>query len=309
MRMHALLPAAALLMLASAPLASQQPDRVAFGYEVYDGLDHMPCGTNVNQVGQGLVTAECGTAQANHSATANNTAAVLQTYAHVDAAGGALASGSDRRYSSVGAAYWFDVLQVTGADIPATVRMSINWSGTLFASMAENPMFAYAEASATYSFTIWNEFSGLPAATYTQAVQADAGSTPWGYGGAESKEVHDSQTLTAPVGPSGVISFAMYLRSDATIAPVEPLVNNEFVALSGSATSDFSHTGVLTGLEFFDASGQQMNDVSYSFQNNTQIVSDATVTPEPGSLALLAPGLVGVFGFSRRRSGSRRAES
>jgi hypothetical protein len=79
----------------------------------------------------------------------------------------------------------------------------------------------------------------------------------------------------------------------------------------GSASSTFSSTALLTGIDVFDALGNPVNDFSILSESGTVYdasgVHLAPSVPEPNTLALLATGMICLFGrelVRRRKAGS-----
>ncbi len=99
------------------------------------------------------------------------------------------------------------------------------------------------------------------------------------------------------------ITVATTSNTDSRLGFGSALQNSDF-ALLNPRFPDATFTGpqLYTGPE----SAPTLVDAIYTVYNGgyayeLQITPDATVTPEPSSLALLATGLLGVFSASRRR--------
>ena len=290
----------ALLAGSASPLRAQLPPQApSRSYSLSYNDNYVPtqvCGApGVPLLGPGTGSYGCTAQGATYEAFAEVAAGT--TRARSATSGGTLAGGGTARswISSVDAT-WRDRLFVT-AGAPASVEMTVQWTGTLNASVAAYPgLGPVADANATYYFQAFAPNLARLVPDYNVSVQAEARAD---YRTTDARTINDLQTFVIPLGAG--LSYVDFVQSVDASAQLYSFLVPPAATFGASAVADMSHTGVFRSIVFRDASGGDItNSVTYTFANGTQ-VAPAAVVPEPGTWALLSTGLAGLASFARRR--------
>jgi hypothetical protein len=214
----------------------------------------------------------------------------------------------------------------------SAVRGSLGAASTLSVSGATRASYQAATRSGYYDqYTVSSgavlrfniAVDGIGTLTGTDQSGAFSSLPYYGSFSVANYGTQDIPSTYAPSGPGvGVLSASNVFRAAANVGtqtgfvdvPLVGTVNNllfTFVAVaalgrpltvaegapwSASATADFLHTLEITGVSVLDAEGR---DITANVQLSS--ASGTVVTPEPGTWALLATGLLVVGGIAARR--------
>lgn len=203
-------------------------------------------------------------------------------------------------------ALWQDMLIFQpGTPPPASVLFTFLLTGYL--DLAGNPAGELPGDGWAYASVGFQIQSGGPTANYSNQLYAHGRPDTYPQRTA-SANVREVIQVRAPVtipwwsGGAPYVAFSYELVTSANFhagASYRSGVTYP-TSLAGHAISDFSNTGKLTGLDFFDATGAQITTpVAYTMQNGTQIA--AMVAPEPSMVVLFGAGLFRLGAVARRR--------
>jgi hypothetical protein len=124
-----------------------------------------------------------------------------------------------------------------------------------------------------------------------------------------SQDIPDGSyvSFTLPV-TADKIFLSMLLSASVSATNLDPL---DATVFTGYQQVDFSRTFQLSGVQFFDASGNDItNQVDYTTGSGEALGSGNPVaTPEPATLMLLATGLVPIIGAAGARRRSRKLDN
>ncbi|MDB4912522.1 MAG: hypothetical protein JWM95_166 [Gemmatimonadetes bacterium] len=194
---------------------------------------------------------------------------------------------------------WYDVVTFGPASpIPASMRLNAFFTGVLRAGFADPA--GYESSGEIFLHFFAGDANGAQGAQekYTHLA---ARSAPWIPGPQQVEQYYfEDFGFEIPIANTGATTrawFEQIIDTDVAVGSPPSAVSS----YGAYATADFSHTGVLYGLRFYDANHDDITDsVDYQFQYGTVLA--ATPTPEPDIAVLVATGLLAVVGLARRRA-------
>ncbi len=185
--------------------------------------------------------------------------------------------------------YAFATVSLTGLSVSAEAgaEVAYNW-GSASAGFTEGFMLTVTGASGDgYAEPLFssNASPSQGAATFGE-VSASLGGC-------------SLDTVGAALGSCSPTSIPFVFGVPQTLTLAEYAVANASSPFGSSAVASWA------GFEFFDANGQPLSDVSYSFVSTGQ----PTGLPEPGTLILTAIACAALVAFARRLGNSAQAGS
>ncbi len=289
-------------VLAAFPIAAAQPvpepTRSTYFYRSVNFNAQPLCvTTNVETPGIGSTSASCTAHGATYAGFAENINGLTRSRASVSGSSLIAGNSGNDAWGSSSSAWWRDRLTLTSG-AATEMEITMRWTGSVAASVTANGQSA--DASAFWGLQAFGPGFARLMPDYLGYASAFA---RFDYGLAHSSVIDDLQTFRfSLLGTSGsLVPYIDLVHRAVSGATIHDFLAAPGSAFAGSAATDMSHTGTITGLSFLDAAGNDItNQVTYDFVNGTQIYATA-ITPEPATVTLLGIGLAVMGAWRRRR--------